>query len=104
MIKIIKLHLRSLDKTEIEITTKSRKQKWEEKQLYRYFKQQTKEIAYKMICSWLRRGNLKRETGSLLIVAQNNVLSTNYIKAKLIIFNRRVNLGYVETVMKQLFT
>ena len=34
------------------------------KQLYRYFKWQTKEIAYEMTYTWIRRGNLKRETES----------------------------------------
>ncbi len=36
-----------------------------------------------MIRTWLRRGNLKRETESLLIAAQNNAIRTNYIKAKI---------------------
>ena len=33
--------------------------------------------------TWLRRGNLKRETKSLLIAAQNNAIRTNYIKTKI---------------------
>ena len=32
---------------------------------------------------WLRKWNLKRETESLLIVAQNNVIETNQIKARI---------------------
>ena len=32
---------------------------------------------------WLRKGNFKRETESLLIAAQNNVIRTNHIKARL---------------------
>ena len=39
---------------------KSRKQKWEEKQLYRYFKRQTKEIADKMSGIWLKKRNMER--------------------------------------------
>ena len=31
----------------------------------------------------LRKGNLKRETESLLIAAQNNVIRINYLKAKI---------------------
>ena len=31
----------------------------------------------------LRKGKLKRETKSLLIVVQNNAIRTNYIKAKI---------------------
>ena len=32
---------------------------------------------------WLRNGNLKRETESLLIAAQNNTRRTNDIKARI---------------------
>ena len=32
---------------------------------------------------WLRKGNLKRETESLLIAAQNNAIRTNHIKARI---------------------
>ena len=32
---------------------------------------------------WLRKGNFKREIESLLIVAQNNAIRTNHIKARL---------------------
>ena len=32
---------------------------------------------------WLRKGNLKRETESLLIAAQNNAIRTNFGKAKI---------------------
>ena len=30
-----------------------------------------------------RKGNLKKETESLLIAAENNAITTNYIKAKI---------------------
>ena len=66
----------------IRDTIKTRKQKWEEKQLNGYFKRQTAEIAHEMSWSWLRRGNLKRETESPIIAAQDNAIRTNYIKAK----------------------
>ena len=32
---------------------------------------------------WLKKENLKRKTESLLIVAQNNAIRTNYIKARI---------------------
>ena len=32
---------------------------------------------------WLRKGNLERETESLLIAAQNNAIRTNHIKARI---------------------
>ena len=33
--------------------------------------------------TWLRNENLKRETESLLIAAQNNAIRTNFIKARI---------------------
>ena len=33
--------------------------------------------------TWLRKGNFKRETESLLIVVQNNAIRTNHIKARI---------------------
>ena len=33
--------------------------------------------------TWLRKGKLKRETESLLIIAQNNAIRTNHIKARI---------------------
>ena len=33
--------------------------------------------------TWLRKRNLKRETESFLITAQNNTIRTNYVKAKI---------------------
>ena len=61
----------NINKTKISRTTITRKQKWEEKQLYGHFKRQTREISYE-----------KRETESLLIAAQNNSLRTNDVKVK----------------------
>jgi len=64
-------------------TSKNKKQKWEEKQLHGYFKRQTQEISHQKTWTWLRKGNLKRETESLIIAAQDNAIRTNYIKAKI---------------------
>ena len=64
-------------------TAMSRKQKLEEKQLYRYFKWQPVMIAHEKICAWLWKWHLKNETESLLIAARNNAIRTNYIKAKI---------------------
>ena len=52
----------------------------------------TKGIALDMTWIWLRRGNLKKETGFLLIEAQN------YVKTK--IDNRIVSVGYAITEIK----
>ena len=62
---------------------KARKQKWEEKELYRYFKQQTNDMEFKKTWTWLKKGNLKREIESLLIATQNNAIRTNYVKTKI---------------------
>ena len=69
--------------TRINRTTTTRKQKWEEKQLYGHFKWQTSKISHEKTWTWLRKGNLKRETKSLFIAAQNNTIRTNYVKANI---------------------
>ena len=40
--------------------------KIKEKQLYVLFKRQYNDITIEMTCTWLRRGNIKRETESLI--------------------------------------
>ena len=70
------------------------------KQLYGHFKRQIGEVAHKKTWTWLRRGNLKRETESLIITAQNNALRTNYIKAKIDKTQQTLNLDSVVTEMK----
>ena len=57
--------------------TITRKQKWEEKLLYGHFKRLNKKK-----WTWLRKGNFKKETESLLIATQNNTIRTNHIKAR----------------------
>ena len=71
------------DNTRINRTKITRKQKWEEKQLYGHFKQQTSDILPEKTWMQPRKGNLKRETESLLIAAQNNAIRANYIKARI---------------------
>ena len=60
----------------------TKKQVWEEKQLYGRFKRLMNSISHDKTWTWLREGNFKRETESLLI-AQNNVIRTNHIEAKI---------------------
>ena len=63
--------------------TITRKQKWEEKQLYGCFKRLINNISHEKTWTWQRKGNFKRETESLLIAAQNNAIRTNYTKARI---------------------
>ena len=63
--------------------TITRKQKWEEKQLYGRFKRLINNISHEKTWTWLRKGNFKRETESLQMAAQNNAIRTNHIKARI---------------------
>ena len=61
----------------------TRKQKRRAKQLYWYLKRLTSEISIGKTWTWLRKGNLKKETESLQIVEQNNTIRTNYVNANI---------------------
>ena len=63
--------------------TITRKQKWEVKQLFDRFKRLINNISHDKTWTWLRKGNFKRETESLLIAAQDSAIRTNHIKAKI---------------------
>ena len=54
-----------------------------EKQLYVRFKRLINNISHQKTWAWLRKGNLKRGTESLLIAAQDNAIRTNHIKARI---------------------
>ena len=64
----------STDNTGTNRTTITRIQKWEEKQLYGRFKRLISDILHKKTWTWLRKGNLKQETESPLVAAQNNAI------------------------------
>ena len=51
--------------------------------LYGHFKWQTSKILYEKTWKWLWKENLKRETESLSIAAQNNAIRTNYVQSKI---------------------
>ena len=59
--------------------TITRKNKWEEKQLYGPFKRLINNISHDKTWTWLRKGNFQREIESLLIAAQNNAIRTNHM-------------------------
>ena len=71
------------------------KRKWEEKQLYGCFKRLISNISHEKTRTWIRKGNLKKETESLLIAAQNNAIRTNHIKVRIDKTQKIANLGYV---------
>ena len=81
--KLITATRNNTNDTRISRTTITRKQKWEEKPLYRCFKWLTSDISHEKKWTWLRKGKLKRETGSLLIAARNNSIRTNHLKARI---------------------
>ena len=54
-----------------------------EKQLYGRFKRLINNISLQKTWNWLRKGNLKRETESLLIAAQDKTIWTNHIKERI---------------------
>ena len=61
------------DNTTTNRKTITRKQKWEEKQLSGYFKRLTNNISNGISRTWLRKGNLKRETESLQIAVVQEI-------------------------------
>ena len=71
------------DKTIDDRMTTTRKEKWEKKQLYGRFKRLINNISPQKTWTWLRKGNLTRETESLLIAARDNAIRTNHIKARI---------------------
>ena len=56
---------------------------WEEKVVHGQYLRQTKEVRSDQCWTWLQNGDLKRETESLIVAAQNQSIRTNLIKAKI---------------------
>ena len=65
------------DNTKANKMTITRKQKLEEKQLYGRFKGLINNISDEKTWSWLRKGNLNRETESRIVATHNNAIRTN---------------------------
>ena len=84
--------------------TITRKQKLEGKKLYGCFKRLINNISHDKAWTWLRKGNFKRETKSLLIAAQNNAIKTNQIKARIDKTQQKANIGYAVTEIKPSIT
>ena len=56
---------------------------WEEKVLHGQYLRQTKEVRNDQCWAWLQNGDLKRETETLIVAAQNQSKRTNLVKAKI---------------------
>ena len=56
---------------------------WEEKVLHCQYLRQTKEVRSDQCWAWLRYGDLKKETASLIVAAQNQSVRTNLVKARI---------------------
>ena len=63
------------------VEKRSKKEKklkdWEEKVLHGQYLRQTKEVRSDQCWAWLQNGDLKRETESLILAAQNQSIRTN---------------------------
>ena len=55
----------------------------EEKVLHGQYLRQTKEVRRHQCWAWLQNGDLKRETESLIVAAQNQSIRTNLVKEKI---------------------
>ena len=62
---------------------KKRLENWEEKALHGQYLRQTKEVRSDQCWAWLQNGDLKSETESLIVAAQNQNIRTNLVKAKI---------------------
>ena len=69
------------------VLKRSKKEKrledWEEKVLRGQYVRQTKEIRNDQCWAWLQNWDLKRETESLIVLAQNQSIRTNLVKARI---------------------
>ena len=62
---------------------KKRLEGWEEKALHGQYLRQIKEVRNDQCWAWLQNGDLKRETESFIVAAQNQSIGTNLVKAKM---------------------
>ena len=69
------------------VLKRSKKEKrledWEEKILHDPYLKQAKKVRSDQCWAWLQNGDLKRETESLIVAAQNQSIRTNLVKAKI---------------------
>ena len=69
------------------VLKRSKKEKrledWEEKVLHGQYLRQTKEVRSDQCWTWLQNGDLKRQTESFIVAAQNQSVRTNLVKARI---------------------
>ena len=68
---------------------------WEKKALHGQYLRQTKEVRSDQSWAWLQNEDLKRETESLIVAAQNQSIKTNLVKVRI---DKRREILYVECV------
>ena len=61
----------------------TRLEDWEEKVLHGQYLRQTKKVRSDQCWAWLQNGDLKRETESPIVAAQNQSIRTNLVKARI---------------------
>ena len=85
------------------VLKRSKKEKrledWEEKVLHGQYLRQTKEVRSDQCWAWLQNGDLKRETESHIVAAQNQSIRTNLVKQSL---TKSREILYVECVEKKM--
>ena len=64
-----------------------KEQKWEEKQLYGHFKQQTSEISSEKTWAWLKKGNLKRKL-NLFLQQHKTMLEETWVQSQVASYQR----------------
>ena len=62
---------------------KNKLQEWEEKALHSQYLRQTVEVRSEQSWVWSQNGDLKKETESLIVAAQNQSIRTNLVKTKI---------------------
>ena len=71
----------------VSVLKRSKKEKrledWEEKVLHGQYLRQTEEVRSDQCWTWLQNEDLKRDTESLIVAAQNQSIRTNLVKAKI---------------------
>ena len=71
----------------VSVLKRSKKEKrledWEEKVLHGLYLRQNKEVRSDQCLAWLKNGDLKRETESLIVAAQNQSIRANLVKTKI---------------------